>query len=59
MTELLCGLIELLAAVKWCLTGNLPGKRRIEGFLDELQLIKALQGIFGPHSDNGGGITGF
>ena len=37
----------------------LPGKRRIEEFLGELQLTKALQVIFGPHSDNGGGITGF
>ena len=54
MTELLCGLIELLAAVKWCLTGNLPGKRRIAEFLSELQVSKALQVFVGPHSDNGG-----
>jgi len=40
-------------------SGALAEKTQDEGFSDELQFVITLQGIFGLHRDNGGGITRF
>ena len=39
--------------------GALAEKTQDEGFSDELQFVTTLQGTFGLHRDNGGGITRF